>query len=106
MLNSVHIEVGDREMRRLVRERKKFPIRSTQKIKSVQVVIRGCNPEVIELTRHVGKHNIFKAQLTKIMKKYRKGFRELKIREIWKRIDMMAREVMCCCLGKDDLSGE
>ena len=58
------------------------------------------------MTRHVGKHNIFKARLTEIMKKYRKGFRELKMRERWKRIDIMAREVMCCCLGRDNLSGE
>eukprot|EP00957_Ditylum_brightwellii_P001413 110747-Ditylum_brightwellii.AAC.1 len=82
MLKSVHIEVGDREVRQLVRERKKYPIRSTQKIKSVQ------------------------AKLTEIMKKYRKGFRGLKIRERQKRIDMMARDVMYCCLGRDNLSGE
>eukprot|EP00957_Ditylum_brightwellii_P148196 11283714-Ditylum_brightwellii.AAC.1 len=68
MLKSVHIEEGDRETRRLARERKKFPIRLRQKIKSVQVVICGCDTEVIDLTRHVGKHNIFKAQLTEIMK--------------------------------------
>eukprot|EP00957_Ditylum_brightwellii_P025417 1922260-Ditylum_brightwellii.AAC.1 len=61
-------------MRRLVRERKKFPIRLSQKIKSVQVVIHGCNPEVIDLTRRVGEHNIFKAQMMEIMKQYRKGF--------------------------------
>eukprot|EP00957_Ditylum_brightwellii_P009216 697450-Ditylum_brightwellii.AAC.1 len=36
MLKSVYIEVGDREMRRLVSERKKSPIRLSQKIKSVQ----------------------------------------------------------------------
>eukprot|EP00957_Ditylum_brightwellii_P069130 5249090-Ditylum_brightwellii.AAC.1 len=69
MLKSVHIEVGDREMRRLVREHKKFPIRLTQRIKSVQAVIYGCNPEIIDLTRRVSKHNIFKVQLMEIMKK-------------------------------------
>ena len=58
------------------------------------------------MTKRVSKHNIFKAQMTEIIKKYRKGFRELKMRERRKRIDIMAREVMCCCLGRDNLSGE
>eukprot|EP00957_Ditylum_brightwellii_P015039 1134407-Ditylum_brightwellii.AAC.1 len=68
MLKSVHIEVGDGGTRQLVRE------------------------HVLDLIRCVGKYNVFEAQLTEVMKKYRKGFRELKMKERQKMIDMMARE--------------
>ena len=54
----------------------------------------------------VGKNESFKKHMSETMKKYRKGFRDLTIKERHKQIEAIARGVMCCCVGKKNVDDE
>eukprot|EP00957_Ditylum_brightwellii_P123236 9396373-Ditylum_brightwellii.AAC.1 len=40
------------------------------------------------------------------MKEYRKRFRDLTMKERNKQIEAITREVMCCCVGKNNVDNE
>eukprot|EP00957_Ditylum_brightwellii_P074288 5644643-Ditylum_brightwellii.AAC.1 len=62
--------------------------------------------EVIDLTWRIGKNEAFGKHMSETIKKYRKDFRDLTMKERHKRIEVIAREVVCCCIGKNNIDNE
>eukprot|EP00957_Ditylum_brightwellii_P050835 3854782-Ditylum_brightwellii.AAC.1 len=99
----VVVEESNRKLRQLKRERLKNPIRLSRKTRTVRVVFSRHQDMLIDMMQHVGQKDTFEKNMRDRLKKYKKAFRELTMRQRQKRINEMAMEVMCCCLVKEDV---
>eukprot|EP00957_Ditylum_brightwellii_P204806 15340911-Ditylum_brightwellii.AAC.1 len=71
----------DRDTRRLKREWLIDPIRVTKRTRSVRVVIHGNNDEILDLTRQRGRKEYFELRMREAMKKHKKVFGKMVVRE-------------------------
>eukprot|EP00957_Ditylum_brightwellii_P039807 3013999-Ditylum_brightwellii.AAC.1 len=99
----VVIEKSSRSLRQLRRERLNDPINLSRKTRYVRVVLHGQKDVVVDLKKRKGQNDTFEKNMRDGLKKYKKAFRELTMRQRQKRVNGVAMEIMCCCLVREDL---
>eukprot|EP00957_Ditylum_brightwellii_P173746 13228265-Ditylum_brightwellii.AAC.1 len=66
-------------------------------------MFHGRKDVVIDLKHRKGQKDTFEKRMRDRLKKYKKAFRELTMRQRQKRVNEVAMDTMCCCLVRDNL---